>query len=210
MSIKIINFDKKNTELERSVNPSRIRKLPINRPKQNLETILNNISPKETNEEKKDDKKVLFNDVVEIAQYEKPSELKSTQISLIKKPTVVDILNNRTPSPKRKQKEITEFFKKEIETLDSKLGKRTRSPSPIRCSSPVKNYYKSNYDTKKSPVKSTNSKMRKVRIKLDKNWFKERPFLIYNEKTKKKVENKLKISKLPKEEAVIIYSVLGF
>lgn len=209
MSIKIINFTGKEKELERSTNPGKIRKLPINRPKVDIENILNKIG---TSKEINEDKKVLFNDVVEIAQYEKPPELVRQQSPLKKQETIIDILNNksRSPSPKIKQREITEYFKKEIETLDSKLGKRTRSPSPIRCSSPVKNYYKSNYDTKKSPIKTVNSKMRKVKIKLDKNWFKERSILIYNEKTKKKIENKLKISKLPKEEAVIIYSVLGF
>lgn len=211
MSIKIINFENKVKDIERSVNPGKNRKLPNNRPKIDLENILNNM-------EKKDDKKVLFSDVVEVAQYEKPPEL-IPNLSPLKsnKSSVIDLLNlksektSRSPSPntKKKQHEITEYFKKEIETLDTKLGKRTRSPSPIRCSSPVKNYYKSNFDRKVSPEKIKKFK-NKVKILLDINWFKERPTLVYNQKIKNKIEKKIKISKIPYEDALILYSVLGF
>jgi hypothetical protein len=210
MSVKIINFEK-SKDLPRSINPGKNRKLPQVRPKIDLENILDNM-------EKKDEKKVLFNDIVEIAQYEKPPELVSKNSPLKSSGnSIIDLFQktNKSPSPnsRKKQKEITEYFKKEIETLDTKLGKRTRSPSPIRCSSPVKNYYKNNFERKPSPIKSSLNKelsTRKFKVCLDINWFKERPFLVYNKNIIKKIDRKTKLSKIPYDDAFILYSILGF
>jgi hypothetical protein len=201
MSIKVINFT--NKDLPRSTNPGKIRKLPQNRPKIDLDEILNKISPKE---EKIEEKKVLFNEVVEIAQYEKPPELVRIPSPLNKKNTVVELLHSKSPSPKRKQKEITEYFKKEIETLDNKLGKRTRSPSPIRTSSPVRNYYKTNYNN------NTDKKirMRRIKLKLDRNWFKKRDRIVYEPSLLEKLEKTKLLYKRPYEDLFIGKFILGY
>jgi hypothetical protein len=222
MSIKIINLDK---QVERSINPIKPRKIPINRPKEDLNTLLDKMNlvsviPSKENLEK-ENKKVLFNDIVEIAQYEKPPELVKN-ISPLKpnKPTVIDFLNNsinnpisKSPSPNRKkQKEITEYFKKEIETLDNKLGKRTRSPSPIRNSSPVKNFYKTNYESKKSP-ESKKKNIKNVKIKLDKNWFKCRDYIIYDKYSYNNYDTfklKSQIKKIDMEDLFILKYILSY
>lgn len=208
MSLKIINFN--NSKIERSANPPKTRKLPTTRPKTDLDTILNNIgSPEPTELKPTENKKVLFNDIVEIAQYEKPSvsPLKSRKL------TVVDLLNNpekpnKSPSPRKKHKDLNDYFKKEIETLDTKLGRRTRSPSPVRCSSPVKNYYKTNFDRKKSPERISSKKI--VKVKLDRNWFKTRDFLIKTNEPIEKLELKSKIKKMDLEDVLIFKYVLDY
>jgi len=203
MSVKIINFDKKTKDdIERSINPGKVRKLPINRPKIDIENILDKIGST--------DKKVLFNDVVEIAQYEKPPELiKSVSPLTTNKKSIIDHLEKpiRTPSPRRKQREITEFFKKEIENLDSKLGKRTRSPSPLRSSSPVTNFYKLQEKSNISPEKKRKQKTYKV--KLDKNWFKVREKII-KDNDFDKLNLKSQIKRVPFEDLIIFRYVMGY
>jgi hypothetical protein len=205
MSIKIINFNNKTKDdIERSKNPGKVRKLPINRPKIDIENILNKIGSSSQ------DKKVLFNDVVEIAQYEKPPEIvKSISPLISNKKSIIEHLEkpNRTPSPNRKQREITEYFKKEIENLDIKLGKRTRSPSPLRSSSPVKNFYKLQEKSNISPVKKLRQKT--IKVKLDKNWFKIRDNLIIDNYIEK-LNLKSQISRVPIEDLMIFRNVMGY